>query len=639
MSYNQNTNIQLSEITFKKLYNQITYKLKKIYNRNNSSFTLASPFGQILTTQTDLFALNMSYNNHIRRQFDLNDPLNNDIKTIRSLARIGQYNPNRGVCASGVLKMKVKAGVDINENIKGGKIIFTNKQKIKNDKNGLEYILDLNTNDLTFSVLNNIPILINIIQGSWNETTTTGQGEKNQSFNINPPPNKEIDNYRFNVYVNDELWTKKKHKFDMLPNEKSYVSLTGFTGGLDVLFGNGDEGMIPPIGSIIKVEYLITEGKEGNVIDPLLNEFKFIDMPKDYYGNDVDIEQIFDIDTETNITFGADGDSSEFLKRILPYASTNFVLASTDQYKFFLLRMGIFSIVDVYSSKRNDTELIKNIYNLAKINTDLLNKLSNDDNSGTLRQLVSQNLKQISDIKKLLLTEGGDNIINVFLIPDIRIFYGSEKDTNYFNIDINAFILDNDEKTRILKYLSNEGIQTILNEVKIQDPVIKKYAINVTLRLYDDAIDDNINNNIINTISDYFISLNRRDRIPPSDLVRLIDNIDGVDSVNVEFVSEENENYHKEFLIKSEQFRINNGKSALPSDILMSNGIIYDQYATYGLDSILGDILINKNDLPIIRGGFSDRYNNYYNMVPGTGAYSAVNLLILPGRTKRKQLN
>lgn len=639
MATNQNTNIELSEITFKRLYNQIIYKLKKIYNRNNTSFTLASPFGQVLTVQTDLFALNMSYNNHIRRQFDLNDPLNNDVKSIRSLARIGQYNPNRGVCASGVLKMSTKAGVDINEDIKGNKIIFSNKQKLKNNKNGLEYILDLNTPTLTFSVLNNVPILINIVQGSWLETTTTGSGEKNQAFNINAPANKEIDNYRFNVFVNDELWTRKKHKFDMLADEKCYVSLTGFTGGLEILFGNGDEGFIPQIGSIIKVEYLVTEGKEGNVIDPLLNEFKFIDMPKDYYGNDIDTEQIFDIDTETNITFGADGDSSEFLKRILPYASSNFVLASTDQYKFFLLRMGIFSIVDVYSTKRNDTDLIKDIYNLAKINTDLLNKLSNDDNNGTLKQLVSQNLKQISDIKKLLLTEGGDNIINIFLIPDIRIFYGSAKDTNYFNIDTDAFILDKDEQTRILNYLSREGIQTILNEVKIQDPIIKKYAVNVNLRLYDDAVDDNINNTIINTISDYFITLTRRDRIPASDLVRLIDEIYGVDSATVEFVSEDNENYHKEFLIKADEFKNKNGRSALPNDILMSNGVIYNEFNTPGLDPILGDILINKTDLPIIRGGFSDRYNNFYNAIPGTGLYSAVNLLILPGRTKRKQLN
>ncbi len=635
---NENNNIQLSEITFRKLYNQLTNKLKKIYNRNNSSFTLASPYGHTLTALTDLFSLNMVYVNHVRRQFDLNDPLNQDTKTIRSLVKVGQYNPNRGTCASGVLKMKIKAGVDVNSDVKGGKIVFTNRQKLKNDRNNLEYVLDLGASDLTFSLSNQTPILINVIQGAWDFKQFTGRGEINQSFSVNTPNGKELDNFRFNVFVNDELWQPRRHKFDMLPEEKAYVPLTGFAGGLDVIFGNGDEGAVPAFGSIIRIEYLLTDGKEGNVIDPLINEFKFIDMPKDYYGEDIDTESIFDIDVENNITFGTDGDSADFLKKILPYASSNFVLAGPDQYKFFLQRIGMFSIIDVYSSRRSDSTLITNIYDLAKTNTDLLNKLSNNDNNSTLRQLVSQNLKQISDIKKLLLAEGGDNVVNIFLIPDIRIYYGSNKDTNYFNISPDAFTLDADEKSRVLDYLSKEGIQTILNEVKIQDPIIRRYSTNVTMRLFDDAVEDNVNNAIINSVSDYFITLNRRDRIPPSDLVRIIDGITGVDSVTVEFISDDNEQYHKEYLIKAEEFKNKNGRAPLTTEIVMGDGTRYDETKSLGLDPILGDILIDKTDLPIIRGGFSDRYNNFYNMIPGQGTYSAVNILILPERSRRKQL-
>ena len=40
----------------------------------------------------------------------------------------------------------------------------------------------------------------------------------------------------------------------------------------------------------------------------------------------------------------------------------------------------------------------------------------------------------------------------------------------------------------------------------------------------------------------------RRDRVPSSDVVRILDGINGVDSVFVEFISELSENYHKEFL-------------------------------------------------------------------------------------------
>ena len=40
---------------------------------------------------------------------------------------------------------------------------------------------------------------------------------------------------------------------------------TGQSGGLDVFFGNGYNGKIPQIGSVVLVEYLITDGEPGNI--------------------------------------------------------------------------------------------------------------------------------------------------------------------------------------------------------------------------------------------------------------------------------------------------------------------------------------------------------------------------------------
>jgi len=70
----------------------------------------------------------------------------------------------------------------------------------------------------------------------------------------------------------------------------------------------------------------------------------------------------------------------------------------------------------------------------------------------------------------------------------------------------------------------------------------------------------------------------------------------------------------------------------------MSDGKTYDSENAIGLDPILGDILIEKEELPIIRGGFTDRYNNFYNMQPGNGLFSPINILILPEKTRRKKL-
>ena len=630
--------MQLTEITFKKLYQQIIFKLKTFYSRADSSFTLASPFGQILSTVTELFQLNMLHTQSVQQSFDLNNPLNNNEKTIRALSKVGQYNPTRSKTAEGSIKVKLKAGVNIEEDIKGGKITFTDRQRLKNKKNNLEYVLNLNDSELTYTLSASNPIILQIVQGSWKNIIFTGTGERNQSYVVPGPAGKDIDNYKFKIFVNSEQISVKKHKFDMLPNEKACVVYTGFTGGIDVLFGNGDEGFVPPLGSIITVEYLTTDGQNGNLVDPQLNEFIFIDLPKSFYGEDIDTNQFFDIDVNTKINFGTNGDTASYLKSIMPFVSSNFVLVGPDQYKFFLQRLQFFSIIDVYTSKKSNPNLTTELYKLAKQNTDMLNRINNTDNNSTLQQLVKKNLDEIIIMRKLLLTEGGDNLINIFLIPDIRKYYGKDTDTNYFNIDTSKFVLDDDGKSRILAYLSNEGLQVITNEVHIIDPVIRKYVVNVTTRIYDDAVETNVINEITDKIADYFITQMRRDRIPPSDLVRILDGISDIDSVSVDFVSEQNEDYHKEFIIKADAFQRINSRRPEDTEIIMSDGTTYDRQKTLGLDNILGDILIDKQELPIIRGGFKDRYNNEYSLQPATGKFSAVNVVILPEKTKRKIL-
>ena len=631
--------MKINEITFNKLYQQIIQNLKKQYNRANSVFTLGSPSGQILQTLTQLFQTNMLYLQNVQNTFDLSENANVSDKQMRTMAKIGQYNPSRSSTAFGSIKLIIQGGVDINTEISGNSITFTNYMNLRNLKNNLNYVLDIGQDDISFSLSNNTPIILNIMQGEWKtDLSFTGTGEINQTFVVPSPKSGDIDNYKFKVFVNGELWSNKKHKFDMLPEEKSYVSYTSFSGGIDIIFGNGNEGKVPQIGDIIEVQYLETVGTNGNLIDTQINEFRFIDNPIDEFGESVDVQEIFDIDIENEVSFGSNGDTAENLKRILPYASSNFVLSGQDQYKFFLERLNIFSVIDVYSNEKTSTELIKNIYNLIKKNTDLLNSVNNDDNTSSLKQIIRSNLEEVIRLRKLLLIDGGDGLVNVLLIPDITTYYNIDSNTNYFTINEELFKISDIDKQRVLNYLSNEGIQIISNEVRIVDTVIKKYVINVTVRIYDDAQESNVVNEIINTISNYFIYQMRRDRIPPSDIIRLLDNLSTIDSVDVEFISKDNEDYHKEFLIKSERFRIQNDRRAEDSEIIMSDGQPYMRNKTLGLDPILGDILINKDEIPIIRGGFSDRYNHSYNITPGDGEYSSVNILILPQKTKRKNL-
>ena len=89
--------------------------------------------------------------------------------------------------------------------------------------------------------------------------------------------------------------------------------------------------------------------------------------------------------------------------------------------------------------------------------------------------------------------------------------------------------------------LNESGRQVVTAEVRINDPLIKKYALNIILRYVAGFDKDAIRTDIREQLNNYFLSINRRDRIPRSDIISMVENVDGVDSVNVYFISQENE--------------------------------------------------------------------------------------------------
>jgi hypothetical protein len=58
----------------------------------------------------------------------------------------------------------------------------------------------------------------------------------------------------------------------MIPASKSYVVKTSFVKGVDIIFGNGSYGYVPPAGSIIKVKYLVSQGIDGNINNNKIND-------------------------------------------------------------------------------------------------------------------------------------------------------------------------------------------------------------------------------------------------------------------------------------------------------------------------------------------------------------------------------
>ncbi len=239
--------MNLTEISFSKIKTEIEYYLQQEYSKSNILFTPASPYGQILLVVENLFQLSMLYLKNTIKQFDLSENNANVGRVVRNAAIYGGHIPSRNISATGTLRLSIKTSADIENDVPGRRFTISNRSAIKNKTNGLEYSLNLGSESQTNIVSSSSIFYFPIIQGKWESQTFTGTGEQNQTYQINLRNiQKDVENFNYEIQVNGEYWTVKKHLYDLLPDEKACVVRTAFNGGIDVIFGNSGFGMIPP---------------------------------------------------------------------------------------------------------------------------------------------------------------------------------------------------------------------------------------------------------------------------------------------------------------------------------------------------------------------------------------------------------
>jgi hypothetical protein len=526
--------MKFTEISFTRIKAQIEDFLKTEYGKASILFSKASPYGQILSVIENLHQLSMMYLKGILNSFDINNNSATNNRVVRNTAVYAGHNITRAISSSGTLKISVKPGsIDPNQttNKSISNITLLNKLRLKNENNSLDYSLNLGVDSITYPLTSNTKFFINIIQGKWVLRTYTGTGEPLQTLSITEVGNNDIENFNIQVVVNGEFWIVRKHLYDMIPDERAVVVKTGFDGGIDVIFGNGSFGMIPPISASIEVYYLQTKGAVGNVYRKVIQskkEWKFMDDVYDDNGNIINMDDIFSIETYTDINYGADAESVEFTRSLLPISSNNYVLALPQQYAYHIKKLGVFSHVNAY------------------------------EKNGTIYISVTPN-------------------INLFKSPN----------SNYFNIDKSAFTLDGWERYKLDLYLRNSGVIQLTKKYKIVNPILSYYVMNIFIIPYSDAVDESLNSQIISIVSDYFLKLDKMDRIAKVDLLKLISNIPDIHSIDLQFISKKNEDYHRNGMIEG--------------------SIDYSPERILGIDPILGDIIFESDELPIIRGGWENR--------------------------------
>lgn len=558
---------RFSSISFNGIKAEIERYLKAEHNKANILFSPASPYGQILSVIENLHQLSILYLKNSVDQFDLSDANSLNKNVIRSAAIFAGHNPGRSISATGTLRLTLKSNSIIEEDIPGGRITIDNKSLLTNKTNSLDYSVNIGQERITYKITPNFQFFLPIIQGKWETKTYTGSGAQLQTFSISNET-KDVENFNVEVLVNGDFWQIRKHIWDMIPEEQACVVRTGFNGGIDIIFGNGGFGAIPPIGSIIEVIYLKTDGSNGNIFRRTRDDWDFVSDIIAGDGETITITDIFNVDIYTDINFGADEEDLIFTKTILPIASNNFVLGLPQQYAYEIKKLGVFSHVNAY------------------------------EKTGT---------------------------IFIVATPNIKLFKNQNAD--YFTIDIRAFDLDRYEKSKIDKYLRTSGNIQLTRKYKVVSPKLSYYTMNVFVIPYSDATDDSVNAQILDKISEYFLDLKRIDRIPKLDILRELSTIPDIHSIDIQFISKKNEDYHQSNNINLQNKAIVKN-SNLTSDISRPKADpSYNPREVKGLDPILGDIIFESDELPIIRGGWYDRNGTYYSDDINGGGLKSVNII------------
>lgn len=559
--------VKFSSISFTGIKDEIDRYLREEHNKAGILFSPASPYGHILSVLENLHQMSILYLKNAINQFDLSSPNSNNPRIIRNAAIFAGHNPGRAISATGTLKLSLKSDVSVDSDIPGGRITFSNKTQLKNDTNSLDYSLNLGTETLTHKITPNYSFFLPIIQGKWTQKIFTSNGEQLQSFSISEIGTKDVENFNVEVIVNGEVWSIKRHIWDMLPDEQACVVRTGFNGGIDIVFGNEGFGAVPQIGTPIEVNYLVTDGSTGNIFRRTRDDWKFVGDVIDGNGETIDPTQVFNIDIYTDINFGADEENILFTKNILPIASNNFVLGLPQQYAYEIKKLGVFSHVNAYEKT---------------------------------------------------------NTIFIVATPNVRLFKNQNAD--YFTIDLKAFELDRYEKSKIDKYLKTSGNLQLTRRYRIDSPKLSYYVMNIFVMPYSDAMDESVNAQILDKISEYFLDLRRIDRIPKLDIIRELSSIRDIHSVDVQFISKKNEDYHKENLINIAN-REQTFNSNYNTDISATRRPSYNPKEVLGIDPVLGDILFEPDELPVIRGGWYDRNNIYYSADIDGNQMKSVNII------------
>lgn len=626
----QNKYFSAARIKLQELFSDTYQFLKRTYEQTNNVFSSSSPFGMILEVLQHL--IHQVYGYIADSAEELNIISASRPQSIYGLARLAGHNITLANAPTGVISVSLR---DFDDN--STKTIFIpNYVRLSVLENGYKYLAVLDNEFLQIDKSNtskHTSFPMRVFQGEIHSQKFTGTGDINQTYELNLKEGDWPAQDQIFVYVNGERWHSVDSLYDMTYNSKNVVIRPGITTGIDIIFGSETLGAIPPLGSEIFVEYLLTEGSQGDVAKSNLIHFLFEDYGYNQLGSEIDLNDFLIIKMETPVANGSQPEDINLTKMLAPATSRSMVLAQTTNYEMFFRKMQMFSTIKIWTEFDKFSPYV-------------------------------------------------DNIIYCLLVPDIEKRVTSSQ--NYFLLPIEQFALTNYEKYQITERVEQSGQKIFGTYLYFVPPNFKNYVINLRVKVNQGADIRQIRSEILSNISEYLISFKRIDMMPKSDIIGRIEMIKNVDSLNLDFVSEDVEEFFRicfakeidslyfgdnsiglqitgpeydelyeyivwqdtylipandriEGLTQNPPVRFSTQEELMNSDFwagtqsmrtymnkLMSIKSIREWVHTK-FDRE-GNILFGKDEIPIFRGGFEDRFGYYYQQTNNENKLSPINI-------------
>lgn len=525
--------------------------LSKSFSGLGSAFGSNTIFGQIVTVVGNAIQNVMLYIEDAL--VEQNKYTAQRKKSIYGLAALSGYMPSYGKASIVTVKLDFMP-FNSQSSDNSYNVVLYNGTRLTCTQNGLLYNIMLPQESIILNPTDNATKYFSAVQGNFESQRFISTGGKYYSASVSFVGNLDLD--YFTVRVNNNIWARKESLYDMLPNENAYVLKPAPNGSISIVFGNSIHGAELMTDDIIDVTYLIHDGEYGNVDSTLETYFVFNSNLYDINGDEYNGNEMFNVTFANNdsVSSGSNADGLLDIKNMIGLNSRSLVLTTPDNYKEILSRFGFCGY----------------------------NRTWSDPNSAVINSLIIKNFRS--------------NITNI---------------SDYFTLKEDDFKLNDIQKRSIFNYIASSGNQLANVKYGIFDPDLCKYAMWVYVKMKSDKYNKEIvKTNIRNAIGSFFINIKSDYFIPKSDIAYIIKlMVDGIDSIDIYILSEQNEKALIEGKYVNTTFELNNvtGQYIKKTE----NVKLYDgENPNLGLDAH-GNILLNvDSQFPVLMGGWKYKNDN-----------------------------